>query len=245
MEVLRVSPRSPRAWKTVFDAVSQFLTEAPLRFTADGMEISSIDVSRAVYVNIYMPKRLFSVYELEHPSVTLPISITEYHKILGRLSPEDELSMSFSSSFIKINMKNPQGVTKEFILPVIDVPEPTQNIDVNEFAARVEISSNQIKEALKTTSIVSRQVVLAVAEKELVLESREGSSVSKVVIKHPSASIESSSPVRSSYSSDYLLNIVKYAEGPVVLEFSEDSPVRISYTVEGIKMTFLLAPLYM
>ena len=243
MELLRVSPRNPKAWKGVIDTLSSFLTEGVFHFTEKGVWLQSLDPSMVVFVSFEAPRSAFSEYVLHHPEVKVPISLSDYQKILSRLSPGDTLTMSFSSTNLYILMEG-GGIRKEFVLPALDIRESPTTVTLPESLSMVKLPAQFLKEALKSASIVARHVTLRTVGDTFVVEAREGSNVSKTVIKvSPSVSIASDRESIATYSIEYLQNILKGAEGMITLEYSNDSPLRISYTNEGIRLVFVLAPL--
>ncbi len=243
MHLLRVSPRSPRAWKAAGDAVATFLTEGVFHFTEKGVWLQAIDPSMVVYVKLEAPRDAFAEYELKHPEVRVPISISEYQKVLSRLSPGDRLTLSFSSTNLYILMEG-RGIRKEFVIPAIDLREESRPVTFPSSVSYVELPASHLKDALKNASVVSREVTLRVQDGRFVVEAREGSNVSTTEISpSPGVKIASDRPTTSKYSIDYLQNILRSADSTVTLEFSDDSPLKVSYSIEGIRLTFILAPL--
>jgi proliferating cell nuclear antigen len=243
MELLRVSPRNPRAWKSASDAVASFLADGTFHFTEKGVWLQSIDPSMVVFVKLEAPRDVFSEYVLNYPEVRVPISLSEYQRILSRLSPGDRLTLSFSSTNLYVVMEG-QGIRKEFVIPAIDIREESRPVSLPSSLSYVELPASYIKEALKNASVVSREVTLRISDDKFVVESREGSNVSKTEIAaSPYVKIVYDQPTSSKYSIDYLQNILKPADSTVILEFSNDSPLKVSYSLEGIRLTFILAPL--
>ena len=64
-----------------------------------------------------------------------------------------------------------------------------------------------------------------------------------VIERSPGVEIVSDRETVSTYSLEYLQNILRGAEGEVILEYATDSPLKITYNLGGIKMMFVLAPL--
>ncbi len=243
MELLRVSPRDPKAWKSAIDTLNSFLTEGTLHFTDKGVWLQALDPSQVVFVSMDAPKSFFSLYDLKHPEVKVPISLNDFQRILSRLGTGETLTLSFSSTNLYIYMEGP-SVRKEFILPAINVSESTTTVTMPQSLSRVKVPAQYLKDALKNASIVSRHVIFKVSDDSFIVEARESSNVSRTVIGvSPAVSISSDKDSMATYSIDYLQNILKGAEDEVILEYSTDSPLKISYNLQGIRMTFILAPL--
>ena len=243
MELLRVSPQNPRAWKSSIDAVASFLTEATFHFTEKGVWLQALDPSMVVFVVMEAPRDVFQEYVLKHPEVRVPVSMVEFQRILSRLSGEDRLTIRFSSTNLYVLMEG-GGIKKEFVLPAINIEENNTVVTMPESLSYVRVPAQYLKEALKNASIVSNTVVFRVENGKFVVEAREGSNVSRTEISSGSeVNIVSDGPTVSRYSISYLQNILKGSDGGVTLEMSTDGPLKASYSVEGIKLTFVLAPL--
>ncbi len=245
MELLRVSPRNPRAWKEAVDALETFLSEGVFHFTESGVWLQALDPSRVVFISMEAPTSVFSTYALHHPEVRVPLSITDYQKVLSRLSPGDTLTMSFSSTNLYIVMEG-SGVKKEFVLPAIDVKESITPINMPDSVSRVTIPASHLRDALRNASIVSSHVVFHAERETFSIEAREGSNVSRTIFSSShDVSISSDAPSTATYTIAYLQNILKGAEGEVALEFANDSTLKVFYTIDGIRMTYVLAPLFL
>lgn len=242
MELLRVSPRNPQDFKVAIDTVSSFLTEGVFEFKEEGLSFQAIDPSSIVFVSMEAPKEAFSIYELQHPEVRVPLSIKDLQKRLSRLSAGDSLLLSFSTTILSIIMEG--NLRREFFLPAIDVKETSGPVSMPGTLSLVKLPVSYFREALRDASIISKHVMLSLTEEGFIVEAREGSNVSKTII-HPdtNVSITVDAPSSSQYLIDYLLNIIRGAEGEITLEFSNNSPIRISYSIGDIHMTFILAPL--
>lgn len=242
MEVLRVSPRSPRALKTAVDVLSHFLNEGVFNFTQKGVWLEAFDVTRIVYVSLDLPRGFFRLYELESPEVKVPLSIYDLDRALSLLSSDDVLTMTLSGTNFWVRMEG--EVTKEFALPVLDVNEPPGPVTYPSFTAKVSLPVSKLKQGLKGASIISRNILLRVEEGKFYIEAREGNSFSRSVVgRGADVKIEASTITYAHYSLDYLLPILKGADGLVNLEFVTDGPLKVSYSIEGGDITFLLAPL--
>ena len=243
MELLRVSPQSPRAWKAAIDAVASFLSEATFHFTERGVWLQALDPSMVVFVVMEAPRDVFREYVLKHPEVRVPVSMGEFQRILSRLSGGDRLIIRFSSTNLYVLMEG-GGIRKEFVLPAINIEESNTVVTMPESLSYVKIPAQYLKEALKNASIVSNTVVFRVENDKFIVEAREGSNVSRTEISpSPGVKIVYDSPTVSRYSIAYLQNILKGSDGEVTLEMSTDGPLKVSYSVEGIRLTFILAPL--
>ena len=243
MELLRVSPREPRAWKSAVETLNSFLTEAVLHFTERGVWLQALDPSQVVFVSMDAPRSFFAEYELKHPEVKVPISIPDFHRILSRLSAEDNLILSFSSTNLYIYMVSSR-IRKEFVLPSISINETTPTITLPESLSYIKLPAQYLKDSLKNASIVSRHVIFRTSGDTFIVESRETGGMSRTVIERsPGVEIVSDRETVSTYSLEYLQNILRGAEGEVILEYATDSPLKITYSLGGIKMMFVLAPL--
>ncbi len=240
MLIFRVSPRDTRAWKTTFDVISQFITEGILQFRERGIEFEALDPSMILFVRMFYPKEGFSVYELKHPIVNVPLPLSELQRILGRVQQSANLILELHGSTLKIYIEGERSI-KEYLLPVIDMEPSPVAINLPQEGAKIIALAEDIRDALRDVGVVSKQVTVGVKDGKLYFESVEGNSKAKTVIER--ANVDASSNVKSVYPLDYLSSIVRGAEDEISMVVGEDSPIRIDYRTGDARLMFVLAPI--
>jgi proliferating cell nuclear antigen len=242
--LLDVALEDPRPWKAAMDAVFSFLPEGVLRFSSDGVYLRSIDPSQVVLVDLFAPKSLFSKYSVEG-SIPVPLDFSEYTKILSRVGAEDRLRMRLEDVNLAILVERAGGeFRREFYLPLIDVQEREADIPTVPNANTVSIRARLLKDALRDSGIFATSAVFVARPDLFMIEAKSQQGVTRMVARPgDDVKITGESESISRYSLPFVQNIVKAADADsfITISFGSDTPVRIEYSVSGIKLKFFLA----
>ncbi|MDN5358313.1 MAG: proliferating cell nuclear antigen [Candidatus Diapherotrites archaeon] len=245
MELLRVSLEDPRPWKQAVDALYSFLPEGVFYFNSDGVRLRAIDPSQVVMVDFFAPRSVFREYNLVESPIRVPIDLSEYTKILSRASSEDRLVMALEDVNLYVLLELPNGtLRREFYIPLMDVPDREAEIAPVEGVVTVRVLGRIIKDALKDAGIFSSSAVLVARDDVFMVEAKGQTGVTRTVAREgDGVSIEGGPEAVSRYSLSFLQNIVRAADpdGFVTMVFGNDTPLKISYEIGGIRLTFFLA----
>ncbi len=245
MEVMRVGLDDPRPWKQAVDAIHSFLPEAVFYFTSEGVRLNSIDPSQVVLVDMSAPRNVFSTYELADSSIRAPLDLSEYSKILARVSGEDRMLTLLEDVNLSIVLERPDGsLRREFYVPLVDIPDKEAEISPIEGSVTIRLPARILKDALKDAGIFSSSAVLVARDDIFMVEAKGQAGVTRTVVrKGDLVSIEGGPEAVSRYSLPFFQNIVRPADpdSTVTLSFGNDTPLRVTYTVGGISLGFYLA----
>lgn len=245
MELLRVSLEDPKPWKQAVDALYSFLPEGVFYFTSDGVRLNAIDPSQVVLVDFFAPKSLFSEYQLADSSIRVPLDLNEYTKILSRVSGEDRLFMALEDVNLSVVLERADGtLRREFYVPLMDVPDREAEITPVEGAVTVKVLARIMKDALKDAGLFSSSAVLVARGDILMVEAKGQSGVTRTVARSGDAvSIEGGPEAVSRYSLPFLQNIIRPVDPDsfIELSFGNDTPLKISYRIGNVSLTFFLA----
>ncbi|HID08772.1 TPA: hypothetical protein EYP13_00930 [Candidatus Micrarchaeota archaeon] len=245
MELLRVGLDDPRPWKQAVDAISSFLPEGVFHFTEEGVRLNAIDPSQVVLVDFFAPRSAFTEYELTDSSIRVPLDLNEYTKIISRVSSDDRILMVLEDVNLSVVLERSDGtLRREFYLPLMDVPDREAEITPVEGAVTVRVLARVVKDALKDAGLFSSSAVLVAREDIFMVEAKGQAGVTRTVARRgPAVSIEGGPEAVSRYSLPFLHNIVRPADPDsfVELSFGNDTPLRISYRIGDVRLTFFLA----
>jgi len=245
MEIMRVLLDDPKPWKQAIDALYSFLPEGVFYFGEEGVRLNAIDPSQVVLVDFFAPRSIFTKYKLSSPPIRVPLDLSEYTKILARVSGEDRLSMALEDVNLSVILERPDGsLRREFYVPLMDVPDREAEITPVEGAVTVKILGRIMKDALKDAGIFSSSAVLVAREDIFMVEAKGQSGVTRTVARKGDAvKIEGGPEAVSRYSLSFLQNIIRPADPDsfVTLSFGNDTPLSISYKIGDISLRFYLA----
>ena len=245
---LRVRAAYPDAsvFKSLIEMLSKMLDEAALTFSEDGMKIRAMDPANIALVDVYYPKEAFTEYEIEEEG-ECGINLAVALKLLKRVKRGERLEIKVEDENVELSVI---GVVKRsYTIKNLEVAKPEIPEASLTLKSKVTLLVDPLKQALKDLEIVGDQVVLELnnEEKTLIVYSP---SETKYAMKITSSSgavidIASEEDSKSTYSVDYLLNVISLAKvaDTVTLEFSSKMPLRMRFALIGEgRVEYLLAP---
>ena len=245
MELLRVGLDDSRLWKQAMDAISSFLPEGVFYFREEGVRLNAIDPSQVVLVDFFAPRSTFTAYHLADTSIRVPLDLSEYTKIISRVSADDRLLMVLEDVNLSLVFERSDGaLRREFHVPLMDIPDRETDISPVEEAVRVKIPARIMKDALKDAGLFSSAAVLVARDDFFMVEAKGQAGVTRSVARKGSAvTIEGSPEAVSMYSLPFLQNIIRPADPDSLIElsFGNDAPLKISYRIGDVSLTFYLA----
>lgn len=233
-----------KVFKAIVDAVSALIDEANVVFSRDCITLRAMDPGHVALADLRMSGAAFEEYEVEE-NLTLGIDLDRLSAILKRAGSGDklELSLSEEGSALRVTLHN--SATRRFDLPLIDVGEEELRDPELEFPAKVEIDPKILSEGIKDAEIVSDHVALHADEDALYISAQgDLGNVEVCVEKEQAISFEVAEPCRSTFSIEYLKDMIKAGDivSTVRINLGNDIPVKLEFLEEGTVLSFLLAP---
>ncbi|MCD6434213.1 MAG: hypothetical protein J7L14_01220 [Candidatus Diapherotrites archaeon] len=221
-------------FRKAISAISAFISEGNFRFNEKGLFFKAIDPSQIVLIDLFVPAKSFSKYSME-PSF-IGLNVQELAKIMERIQPNEIVQMKLTESEFKIKAKG--EIERNFSLPLIDVTETEINIPKQEFVVSAKLDAQSFKEALKDAKLFSSSIIFKAKNNALVLVSSSTKGKTKTIF---SEGINCNAQATAKYSLNFLQNIIREAEDDVKIEFSNDAPLRVSYSIGPANFVFYLA----
>ncbi len=235
IKISRIAP-----FQSAIRAISNFISEGNFRFNEKGLFFRAIDPSQIVLVNYHAANDFFDEFDIE-PNL-IGLDIDELNKVIRRASSNDQLEMELEDSFLRITLRG--SLTRNFMLPLIDVLEEEPEIPEQDYDANIEIEARVLQEALKDASLFGSSVVFRIEGSKLFIEARGSEGTLKTEASQSElVKIKAKDNVVSKYSLNFLENIVKEAEPGerILLELKSEAPMRITYNIGPAKIQFHLA----
>jgi proliferating cell nuclear antigen len=151
-------------------------------------------------------------------------------------------SVSFEQEENKLKITIYDKIKRTFTLSLIEVSSEDKDIPELNFGVRVELNSDDFSSAVEDTQIVAESC--SFVAKEDVFSIEGSGALSSAKTEFSSMNIEFSGIGKSKYSLEYLTKFIKASKiaSKVVLNFSDDYPLRIDFPGEKMGMGFVLAP---
>ncbi|MHA2364320.1 MAG: hypothetical protein ACXAC7_10205 [Candidatus Hodarchaeales archaeon] len=259
-----------RPIKTIIDVVSSMI-EGPKNFIFNdtGIVLRSMESSGAVFINFDIAKDYFDSFELDEP-VILGLNIDDLKRVFSRsLAADEKISFKHDENKNKfiITFKKPDSSRRTYSLTLHTAEE--DNAAIAERAKSIPLSCNLVlapgsfKELLADVGIAADKsakhltITLESNDKAL-FEVNKGSEGMSAQVELSTGSDESQGAapilsieregdenVQSVYDMDYLEKMTKLdgLSEKVLLELASENPLRITFNLDKIDFTFLMAPL--
>ncbi|AFH43230.1 DNA polymerase sliding clamp subunit [Fervidicoccus fontis Kam940] len=234
-----------KIFKSLFESMSKLIDEIRLEINENGLEIRAIDSANVALMSVSFPKESFSEFIInEKKSVGLNLSTLV--KMMKRVRKEDRFEIEINEDEISLRLI---GTTKrEFKVNNLEVAIPEIPEGGIEFSTRLKVISETLKHALKDLELVGNQAIFEFDGNEKLMISSVGEGKYEMQLTKSSGSIIeviSGNPAKSTYSVEYLLNLLSLTKiaDTISISFSSQMPIKLEIDLPtGGNISYLLAP---
>lgn len=240
---MKLTLSEPKFIKDSVSIISDLVTEAQFKITAQSMELTAMDPANVAMVIFRLLSSAFVEYDVKGSTV-ISINLNDLKQVLRRAGPADTVTLELDDSKLKITLKSAN--TRTFSLPLIEMEEKEQRVPDLTFAANVTTSSSLLNQAIEDVDIIGESVTfLAESQKFTVLASSELSRAKIEVPEDKNTQVAVKGSAKSKYSIEYLKKMMQGSKlsDKVSINFSNDYPLRLEYVEKDrVQLAFILAP---
>ena len=236
----------PRYFKESIAIISELVTEAKFKVTADGLELVAMDPANVAIVIFKLLSSSFTQYEVKKPE-ELTINLNNLKQILRRAKSDDILSLETGDDAkLKIQLKS--ATTRSFSIPTLEGDDKEQKVPQLTFPVVVNMNSTMLSEAIDDVSVVAESVTFLGENSSLSVKAEGDLSKAFIEIKNDentSIKAEDGVKFKAKYSLEYLKKMIAGGKlsDRVTLYFNNDYPLKLEYkVVDRLMLSFILAP---
>lgn len=229
----------PKLLSDAIDIISNVVVEVRIKLLEDGLSVVAVDPANVALVIFRLPKESFNEYNYEKDEVW-GVNLGDLKKILKRAGMNSRLELEEVEG--KLNIGIFDKVKRSFSLALIEVSAEDKDIPELNFAARVEMNSSDFASAIEDASVVADSCALILGDDVF---SVEGSgTLNSAKAEFSGEDIETFGKGKSKYSLEYLMKFIKAVKisNNVVVNFSDDYPLRLDFPGARMGVGFVLAP---
>jgi len=228
----------PKLLADAVSIVSELVNEVRIKLLEDGMSIVAVDPANIALVIFKFPKESFSQYEIGNE--VWGVNLEDLKRILKRASTSSSVVFEQEDNQLKISIFD--KVKRVFTLALVNVESEDKDIPELNFACKVEMDSSNFAQAVEDAKIVADSCALIAGEGFFMVEGSGNLNSARAEFSGDEAVI--SGIAKSKYSLEYLMKFVKAGKisNRVVVNYSDDYPLRLDFPGEKMGIGFVLAP---
>ena len=229
---------NPKLLADAISIVSELVNEVRIKLLEDGMSIVAVDPANVALVIFKFPKESFSQYEIGNE--VWGVNLEDLKRILKRASTSSSVVFEQEDNQLKISVFD--KVKRVFTLALINIESDDKDVPELNFACKVELDSFNFSQAIEDAKIVADSCALIAGEGFFMVEGSGSLNSARAEFSGDEAKI--SGIAKSKYSLEYLMKFIKAAKisDKVVVNFSDDYPLRLDFPGEKMGIGFVLAP---
>ncbi len=228
----------PKLLGDAVDIISNVVVEVRIKLLEDGLSVVAVDPANVALVIFRLPKESFSEYDAGN--AVWGVNLADLKKILKRASGAASITLEEVEGKLKITIFD--KVKRNFSLALIEVSAEDKDIPELNFAARVEMNAKDFAQAVEDANVVADSCAFVLKDDAFAVEGN--GTLNSARAEFAGGDLEIFGQGRSKYSLEYLMKFIKGLKisSNVVVNFSDDYPLRLDFPGERMGIGFVLAP---
>ncbi len=227
--------------KTFFDAVNRFTDDVIVSVEKTGLYVRAVDAGKVSMIDLYLSIKECSEYDWD-ASVDLALNLKGVREVLSLAGSDDLVHINHSTDnkeyvIVSINhLKRKIRLDDATGLVVPKIPELTLD-------ATFTTQAKEMAVGIKAADQITDEVTISSSKDKVVFSARGDTDDMELTLEKEQGliDIKSVEKVKSLFAVDYLSIALAQtkADTEVMIEFSEDSPARLSYKLFSGNMSFV------
>ena len=228
----------PKILADAISIINEIVNEVRIKLTMEGMSVVAVDPANVAMVIFKVPKESFSQYEAGNE--VWGVNLADLKLILRRASTSSSIVFEQEENQLKISIFD--KVKRVFNMSLIEIESEEKNEPSLEFACKVEMSSDNLSQALEDCGVVADACTFVTGKDFFIIEGKGSLNSSQTEFSGDEAKIHGLG--RSKYSLEYLMKFIKAMKisDRVVIQYSDDYPLRLDFPGNEAGLGFVLAP---
>ncbi|MCS7134592.1 MAG: proliferating cell nuclear antigen (pcna) [Candidatus Pacearchaeota archaeon] len=220
--------------------ISELVLEVNARITKQGFEITAIDPANVALVDLKIPAKAFSKFEIENEE-EIGLNLEDFKQVLKRASGLP-IVLEKEDNVLKIKIED--KTKRTFSLALITLEAEEKKVPSLSFNSKIEMNAADFAEIINDAAIVADSCAFVVSKDSFVIEAKGTLHSSKTEFSSDEVKITTEQSSRAKYSLDYLVKFAKAARlaEKLLISFSTEYPAKFEFKTEGLDLSFILAP---
>lgn len=242
---MEIVPKDAGLFKSAIDGLKDFLPEAQLDFSAEGLAIRGMDASHVGYVDYFLSAADCSSWRVPKPCV-LGVNLSSFAKVLESVGKGGSVTLSHKKEKFCISYtSDTKSVTADIHL--LDITQESLDIPPITYPAVIRSRTADIVSAFKEVGSFGDSLAIRVDDGGFHVSAKgDIGSMRQTLKTSPNHTITlSDDSVEAMYGTKYVLSILKSGGGlSSMTELGVDpvSPLRATFCFGSSHLMFYLAP---
>lgn len=229
---------NPKLLTDAIGIISEVVTEVRIKLQEEGMSIVALDPANVAMVVFKLPKTSFSQYEAG--GEVWGVNLADFKSIIKRAAGAASVVFEQEENQLKISIFD--KVKRIFNMSLIEVEAEDKQEPALSFSCKVEMSTDNFTQAIEDCGVVADACSLIAGTGFFIIEGSGSLNSARAEFSGDEAKIEGVG--KSKYSLEYLSKFIKAGKisDKVVINFSDDDPLRLDFPGDNMGIGFILAP---
>lgn len=231
---MEIVPNDSTTFRYSIDAMRDFLPQAQIRISEDGVSISGMDASHVGFVDYFLSKQDCTTLKVPSPTV-LGVNLSVLSRTLSAVSSGEKVTLTTKNDSLIVSYTNEKANKKAiYTIGTLDITEETMSIPKFAYAASVELKTTDIVTVIKEVAHFGDEMKLRLDEDGFhISASGEGGAVLQTLenTDDREMTLEEDS-VEATFATKYVSSIMKSGQplsSTTKLEFDGSQPLRTSF----------------
>jgi proliferating cell nuclear antigen len=228
----------PKILSDAINIISELVNEVKIKITSEGFSIVAVDPANVSLVIFKLPRYAFSQYEDENQ--VWGVNLSDLKKILKRATTGASIVFEQEENQLKISIFD--KIKRVFNMSLIEIDNEDKNEPELNFSCKVEMDSTTFTQAIEDCDVVADTCNLICGNGFFIVEGSGNLNSARAEFSGDEAKMQGVG--KSKYSLEYLKKFIKAAKisDKVIINFSEDYPLRLDFPGNDMGIGFILAP---
>ncbi len=229
----------PKLFANIISIISELVTEVRIKVNKEGMNLVAVDPASVAMTYFSIPAELFSVFEVEKEEV-LGINLENLKAVLRRCGLGSSLIIERIENMLKLSIQD--KIKRDFEIALIDIEGDEKEMPKWEFDSVIKMDAETFVDIVEDCKVVSDACTFTAEPNKFMVEGR-GLHSARAEFSSDEVEIHSGNST-AKFSLEYLSKFAKGARvsNKVVLNFSDNHPMRVNFPTGNVMLSFILAP---
>lgn len=220
------------SFRRAVDALRDFMPQAELRISREGIRINGMDVAHVGFVDFFLSAKDCEAIKVPATNSNIGIAMSILGRVLAMCAPQEPLTLAESGDRLKVQFKS-EGRSSQFELPTLHIQEDLVELPDLAYTAVVRVKSAEVSGLIKDLGIFGDDVWLKLDDEGFHLTVKGDSGEGHVALEpteEREMTLDGDDPVEVEFSMKYMQQIIKHASSMAAymeISFDSDKPLQV------------------